>query len=526
MHMIVLAWQRTITDSLSFKQEGIIVSALQKLSKLVRRYIMSHQSLRQGDDAFRSTGEHAEDEGTAAVLCSALLQTYPANFPQLLFSGDSHVRNHSQQQRRGKREKQQSDTKPFAYLFPTAISIDLRASFPSLHEILTSSGASAPKSRRYKTISTRMAADFNILSAFLGYLMSTLSSSDGVPLDPNLILKLRCQFAETSSLAIEFLRDWWDASAGALSRLGEQSSVHTPLLPTADDNEEEEQKTDALDRADTVDTVGDQLIVSAVSYVALWLREDENEELRKEAAGILDVFLALYQASDGYQDRTAANATLRAIDSASFKSPVLVALEGILTSEDGIEAFERARGWGVLAADLSGIMRNVPKSLSTPNEIRRGIEIVRVLFQLVESEAATGGTTGEDRMAILNQVAGLPSAQSTLPPRRDEARATEDRDDDAAGTLTGGESFLLLLELRISSYQLATALLEHAGRALQRRYAAEATKIKQAAREVLALAQGAGGMAGRPELFELSEPVQEQIAGAKEVVQWLDELRL
>ena len=513
-------------DSLSVKQGGITVPALQKLSRLVRQYIMSRPRLRQGDDAFMPTGEHTEGEGATAILCSALLQTYPANFPQLLFGEVGNVRNQDQQKQRGKREKQQSDTKPFAYLFPTAISIDLRASFPPLHEILTSSGASAPKSQRYRTISTRMAADFNILSAFLSYLMSTLSSPDGLQLDPNLIQKLRCQFAETSSLAIEFLRDWWDASAGALSRVGEQSFMHAPLLLTADDNEEEEQRADSQDRVDNADTIGDQLILSAVSYVALWLREDDNEELRKEAVGILDVLLALYQAGEDHQDRTDASATLRAVDNASFKSPVLVALEGILTSEDGIEAFERARGWRVLATDLSGILRNVPKSVSTPNEIRRGIETVRVLFQLVESEAATGGTTGEERMAILKQIAGFPPPQSTLPSGRDEASATEDGDDDVAGTSNGGESFLLLLELRISSYQLAAALLEHAARALQRRYAAEAAKIKQAARGVVGIAQGTGGVAGRPELFEPSGPVQEQITGAEEVVQWLDELRL
>ncbi|KAI9885505.1 MAG: hypothetical protein M1823_002687 [Watsoniomyces obsoletus] len=401
----------------------------------------------------------------STLLASTLIQTYPQEFPLLLFRPNTTSKS--------------SGNQPFSYLFPSLLTIDLRSTFPSLLEQLASP--------EYPAISRRLAADFNVLFAFLGFLTKSLDDPDfQLGLDPDQILKLRNQFAETSSLTIEFLRDRWDAAVSGTAGLhpdvrpapGRPQSTNVPLSLTWDI------KDGGL--------VNDPIILAAVRYLALWLREDENEALRREAAGIMDVLLGLYSSADDSN-----NQDPREVD---FKSPVLMALEGILDGEDGVEAFLREDGWRVLSADLSTILVRLDDQPPSGKDLHIGLELVRVLFSLVESETAQAKIK-EDWMEIIPVIAS-PSPVSW-----------------SKDTLRGPnvDVVAMRLKLQVSSYQLAAALLERAAPKVRKRYEKEARKIKNLATNDLERGMVTGGLA-------MPDSIEEQIQGAGEVINWLEEL--
>lgn len=262
------------------------------------------------------------------------------------------------------------DHKPKSYLFVSVLLIDVRSTIPSLQEKLHST--------EYPEISERIARAYDIISAFIGFLVQSLEAMDdddgndgrgpgfSAPLPIDLLLKLRASISEVMSLTIEHLRDRYDSStAGA-------AGLH-PSARTTDGG-----SSNPLPIAwDTSSGLSDDpLTLSQLRAMSLWLRDEENDSLRREAAGIMDVLLALYQA----------------ISDQDFRYPVLLALEGIIEVPEGVEALLREEGWAILSKDLH-------KILSIPEEHARGIEIVRVLLAVLESDVT--GPTKEDWMPII-----------------------------------------------------------------------------------------------------------------------------
>ena len=263
-----------------------------------------------------------------------------------------------------------TDHKPKSYLFVTLLLVDIRSIIPSLQEKLHST--------KYLDISERIARAYDIISAFIGFLVQSLEAMDdndgnddcgpefSAPLSIDLLLKLRTSISEAMSLTIEHLRDRYDSStAGAAglhpsARTTSQGSSN--ILPIAWDTSSGISK--------------DPLTLSQIRALSLWLRDEEIDALRREAAGVMDVLLALYQATSD-QD---------------FRYPVLLALEGIIEVPEGVEAFLREEGWAILSNDLQ-------KILSISEEHARGIEVVRVLLAVLESDVT--GPTKEDWMAIV-----------------------------------------------------------------------------------------------------------------------------
>lgn len=131
----------------------------------------------------------------------------------------------------------------------------------------------------------------------------------------------------------------------------------------------------------------DPLVLAAVRALALWLREDDNEMLRREAAGVVDMFVDLYRGSGGGG---------RHLD---FRGPVLVALEGVVVERRGVEAFLESGGWGVLAGDMLGVLTGGRDE----GEAERGTEVVRVLMGVVEAEESA---VGEEGLDVVTGVAG------------------------------------------------------------------------------------------------------------------------
>lgn len=332
-------------------------------------------------------------------LTASILQIYPAEVSKLLFS-----------------DQTKSD-KPFSYLLINLVMVDLRSSFPTLLAQLNSP--------EYGSSSRRLASAFDIVSAFIGFLLRVLDDEDlegplsSLLMVPDLLLKLRKSISETMSLSIEYLRDRWDASvAGAMglhpdARVGTANTSRGSHYTLPWDS-----KTD--------NAYQDPLILAAIRALAIWLREDDNDSLRKEAAGLSDMMMDLYKSSTS--------------GSLDFRRPVLVALEGIVVVKKGINSFLENEGWETLTRDMLAIFQE-NTSVNNENEAARGIDIVRVLLPVVESEQPG---SREAWMAVITAV--------------------------AAWDIQDVEKSPTEIEFQVAVLQLVTALLSNTHPGMQKRY--------------------------------------------------------
>lgn len=308
--------------------------------------------------------------------------------------------------------------KPFFYLLINLVLVDLRSSFPSLLEKLNSPD--------YESTSRRLASAFDIISAFTGLLVRFLDDDgdtggplSSLMLNPELLLKLRTSISETMSLAIEYLRDRWDASVAGV--MGLHPDARTGTAKTSSGSHYTlawDSKTDMASQ--------DPLILAAVRALAIWLREDDNDMLRKEAAGLSDMLLDLYKSS-----------TSGRLD---FRRAVLVALEGIVSVGEGLNALLENEGWEILTKDLSATFQ-ASSSVSDEADAARGIEIVRVLLPVVEREEPG---TKEAWLSIVTTV--------------------------AAWDVPAVKQAPTVLEFQIAVLQLVTAILANSHPGMQRRY--------------------------------------------------------
>ncbi len=303
------------------------------------------------------------------LLTATLFHLCPSLVPSLIFNG-------------AEKEETTSKSKPASYLFVKLLLIDIRSSIPSLLAILNSP--------EYPSTSARIAGSYDIVSSFIGFLVQSLGDEDDddnairhaapFPLSPSLLLQLRVDISEVMSLTIEYLRDRFDASIAGAAGLDSSARLRSagpsnPSLAIAWDSSEG-------------GTTEDPLTLSQLRTLALWLREDDNDALRKEAAGIVDVLLYLYD-SKGSLD---------------FRSPVLIALEGIITVSEGVEAFLREECWETLVRDLRELLASPEADTS------HGTETVRILLGVVEADET--GPAREEWMDVIRMVSAIkPSRQ-------------------------------------------------------------------------------------------------------------------
>jgi hypothetical protein len=330
--------------------------------------------------------------------------------------------------------------------------VDIKSSIPSFQEILNSS--------HYPATATRIASTYDIISAFIGFLVNVLDREESpsgdsklsLPFSPSSLLQLRADISETISLTIEHLRDRFDASVAGASGLHPSARSRAEASPTAP-------------LAITWDSSfspmpQDHLTLGQIQTLALWLHEDDNDNLRKEAAGIMDVMLSLFSSEDGTLD---------------FRAPVLMCLESIIIVPEGVNAFLAADGWSLLAKDLRNIV--LGNSLDAR---QRGIDIVRVLLEIVQSDIT--GPSKEDWMHLVKL-----AARPDYPSPSREAGA---------------------LDLRIAVAQLAVELLARAPRGVRRKYLA----VAQALSRIIQAMRNDNSIAG------------EAKEGLEEIVSGLDEL--
>ncbi|TKA79767.1 hypothetical protein B0A49_02660 [Cryomyces minteri] len=280
---------------------------------------------------------------------------------------------------------QSSSPKQFSYVFINLTLIDMRSTIPSLMQ-----GLASPS---YSEAALRLAASYDVVGAFIAFLISSLDAADDSPdapnLAPDMLLRLRKDIAETMSLTIEFLRDRWDAAVSGAAGL------HPSARPSAENpgNANEPLAITWDSKAGSI--VDDVIVVGSVNTLSLWLREDENDQLREEAVGIIDILLALY-------DR-------------GLKSPVLTALEGVLAISNGVEAFLEHSGWSLLSNDLKHYLAALTSGPhKTPDALPKplAMDVIRILLMVVES--AGNSRSGQGWMDCVKVVSDVTVADADL----------------------------------------------------------------------------------------------------------------
>ncbi|RPB05748.1 DUF1941-domain-containing protein [Choiromyces venosus 120613-1] len=291
-------------------------------------------------------GHNSHERSHCIKIAASLLHKYP---PSLLFGpkalGKATV----------------NEEKPFVYFFMQLALIDLRATFPALLEQLATPS--------YGNTAHRLASDFDVLAAFLGYLLM-VEDFDDIPITPDLLLKLKADIGETFGLTLEFLRDRWDAGYAGAPGFEPGFEKDVPLSLTWETKLEG-------------GIVCDPLVIAAVRALSLWLKEDES--LRKESGGLTDLFLGLWKKGKE--------------DGVDYRFWILSALEGTVEEDNGRERFLQYQGIHILWADLKAIYVN---RNAGEDDLRIALDETRVLTQVVTLGDKANETWVKEVLAVVN----------------------------------------------------------------------------------------------------------------------------
>ncbi|KAI0528025.1 Neurochondrin-domain-containing protein [Xylaria bambusicola] len=275
-----------------------------------------------------ASNKQTADGRRAYINCAAaLLAAYSEKAAKPLFSDDPDT------------------PRPIAYLFIKMVQVDILS---TLHLLI-------PKvnTTEYPSLSRRIAAALDIMTSFVGFLITAADDTDmQKALTPERILKLHEDLIKTIGDVMEYLRDRWDDFlAGSRGIESPQSSGRSIFE--------------------------DPITPAAVRFVATWLRDDDGEALRSQAAGLIDLFTELYKMN------------MSSTDVPELRLPILAALEGILQTSDGREAFHNSDLLPhCLYPDLRAILTGQDTALSTGDYIR-GSAIVQTFHILVEHDESS-----------------------------------------------------------------------------------------------------------------------------------------
>ncbi|KAI0165868.1 DUF1941-domain-containing protein [Xylariaceae sp. FL1272] len=281
-----------------------------------------------------SSSRPTEGGRHAYIHCSAiLLEVYPEQAPQLLFSDEPKASKH------------------VAYLFVKMVQVDIMS---TIHVLI-------PKlnTNEYVSISRRIAAALDIMTSFVGFLIGSGEEDENEDEDspqhsfsPDQILKVHEDLVRTVGDTMEFLRDRWD------DHLAKARGIE----PARDQD---------------LGIFDDPVTAAAIRFIAAWLRDDDGETLRSQAAGLFDLFAELYKLN------------LSSKESPELRLPILAATEGIITTEEGLEAIHTTEFVSrCLMPDLQYILLNKTKDLSSADYLR-GSAIVFTLDLIEENDDAS-----------------------------------------------------------------------------------------------------------------------------------------
>ena len=288
------------------------------------------------------------------LLTATLCHLYPSRVSRLIFGVP-------ELEPRTKSDIEPSPIGPpepkISYLFVKLLLIDIRSTTPSLLTLLNSP--------EYPSTSARIRGSYDIVSCFIGFLVQSVDNEEifGDPVEfsipcsisPSLLLQLREDISDVMSLTIGSLRKRFDTSVfeegGRDMSLRPHSAgpSHLPFVA-------------AWESSDG-GMSDDPLTLSQIRTLALWLRDEDNDSLCREATEIMDILFYLYPSTRSFD----------------FRSPVLIALEGIIAVPEGVEAFNRCDGWNTFYEALRILL------ISPNRDPHIGVGIVRVLLGILEA---------------------------------------------------------------------------------------------------------------------------------------------
>ncbi|KAI0603527.1 Neurochondrin-domain-containing protein [Biscogniauxia sp. FL1348] len=308
-----------------------------------------------------SVSKQSEEERCAYTNCAGtLLQVYPNQAPQLLFSDDP------------------ASSKPLAYLLITMLQVDFHS---TVHRLLPMTGEP-----EYPKVSNRLASALEVVTSFLGYLVGTIDIEDRsepaktsenmrVALSPEHILKIRIDVARTIAEAMEYLRDRWDAIFLATRGCDAQA-----IAASQDPRGQGPEKL-AWD-VTKYDFFEDPITSATICLSAIWLRDDDGVELRRQGAGLMDIFVEIYQKCMSGRSENPKLPDLRL--------PILAALEGVLQTRQGIEVADVHSLWSFLSSDLRNILEDSAKQKPlTTLDYMRGSFVCNMLQTILNNETST-----------------------------------------------------------------------------------------------------------------------------------------
>lgn len=393
------------------------------------------------------------------------------------------------------KELKQNPERPFTYLFPNFILIEIRATIPSLMEQLASPN--------YTTTALHLASCYDILSAFIIYLLSSMSAmetsedsdNDATPLflHPDLLLKLRSAITETLSLTLEFFRDRWDAAHAGAAGLSEQARRDLAVTGDWRQRPTSDQPLALTWDNPSITPERDPIILSGLRALALWLRDDDDDStLMKEASGVLDVFLDLYKTGSG------GGTEAEAEGGTDFRGPIAMLLASLLAaSEKAVTAFLDLEGWAVLATDLKSCFKEEAK----PEHMH---DVIRALLAIVESSAVPGSREAWMDLVTFVAAQSVPVIKAAKKSGNKKQKLDSLQESEAAAGAA---------ENLIAAYQLAVALVVKAPTRLKRNSKKDWERIKENAERISADDGKAGGVLST----ETKEGLKEIVDGLKGV---------
>lgn len=256
------------------------------------------------------------------------------------------------------------DQPPPSYLLLTTVHADIMATIPYLQESLGSGD--------YDTTSSRLVKEYDVISSFIGYLITGMDANNGgdelsLPMLPDLLLKIQGKITDILNVTIEHLRDRYDACA--TSALGPRASA-----PSSHETISGGPPTAAEASGIMLD---DPVTLSQIQTLSLWLANEDDEGLREAAAGTMDVLKTVYQPV------RAGNFLASRLSQA--RCCVLEALSGITQTTEGVKAFLREDWWTTLTKDLEELVGLI---LSKGKEEARCITIINILVTVLHSGLA------------------------------------------------------------------------------------------------------------------------------------------
>ena len=264
------------------------------------------------------------------------------------------------------------------------------------------------ESHRWINETTRLQACYDVLTAFVGFLVGREHvGSPDIPvkplLPPDLLLELRKLISELMQVTILTIRERFGPP-------GTSIKLRDPI--------EEAKWEFPWDMAHAV-------TCAQLRALALWLRDDDGERLRKEAVAIMDVLLQLVE-----------KGRLLWVG-----DQIMICLEAICGTSNGAKNFLTLGGWQTVAEELHDIVKQ-PSAMVFLDEFR-GEQMVMVLSTVVHQTGANPpksmtmkvlrtvaameqDTTRRSRLQLaLLSLAGLLLSKTSLAQRKQYAKVGE-----------------------------------------------------------------------------------------------------